>query len=363
MGLIVLRSVFILIASGIGVYILTVNSATGSDGIGEQYTLWTFYGVLLTATALVIFDMLLPKKRVGWISSIYFGILIGLFLTLISGYALTPLFAIYNDQQWQSNVMLVVGMSLCYVCTSFLFQTKDDFRFIIPYVEFRRSIKGVRSLVLDTSTLVDGRIAELIDTHIIDNPIIIPKFVVEELQMVANSSDRTRRTRGRRGLDILAKLQTSKNVEASIDSTELHEFKGQTDDLKVITLAKYYEGKIITSNYNLIKIATIHAIECVNLNEIATVMRPIYLPGEHVNITVSKLGELPSQGIGYLEDGTMVVIENGAKYLQQRIVITVTSTLQTNAGRMVFAQADFLTKYERPKTDDEPSNIEEERTV
>ncbi|GHT12788.1 hypothetical protein FACS1894170_08040 [Planctomycetales bacterium] len=197
------------------------------------------------------------------------------------------------------------------------------------------------------------------DTRVIDNPIVIPKFVVEELQMVANSSDRARRTRGRRGLDILAKLQTSKTVEATIDNTELHEFKGQTDDLKVITLAKYYEGKIITSDYNLIKIATIHAIECVNLNEIATVMRPIYLPGERVNITVSKLGELPSQGIGYLEDGTMVVIENGAKYLQQRVLLTVTSTLQTSAGRMVFGQADCLTKYERPKIDDEHSNAEQ----
>ncbi|MDR3182083.1 MAG: PIN/TRAM domain-containing protein [Planctomycetaceae bacterium] len=342
MGLVILRSVFILVASGIGVYILTVNSQSLHGE--EHYTLWTFYGVLLTAAALVVFDMLLPKKRVGWISSIYFGILIGLFLTLISDYALTPLWNNYNDPQMRSNVTLVIGMSLCYICTSFLFQTKDDFRFIIPYVEFRRSVKGVRSMILDTSTLIDGRICDIVDTQIVDNPLVIPRFVVEELQSIAASSDKSRRTRGRRGLDMLTKLQASKTIDVTIDGSDLQEYKGQPNELKLMALAKYLEGKIVTNEYALTKVAKVHMVEFVNLHDLATVMKPVYLPGEKVNIVIVKTGEDPTQGIGYLDDGTMVVIEDGAQYVNQRVVMTVTSVLQTSAGRMVFGAVDFPTK-------------------
>ncbi|MDR3234284.1 MAG: PIN/TRAM domain-containing protein [Planctomycetaceae bacterium] len=342
MGLVILRSVFILVASGIGVYMLTINSQ--NPHVEEQYTLWTFYSVLLIAAALVIFDMLLPKKRVDWISSIYFGILIGLFLTLISGYALMPFFTVYGDPQMQSNAMLVIGMSLCYICTSFLFQTKDDFRFIIPYVEFRRNVKGLRTMIVDTSALIDGRICDIADTHIIDNPLVVPKFVVEELHAIASSGDRGRRMRGRRGLDVLTRLQTSKNIEVTIETSDLQEYSDQTDEMKLLILAKYLEGKIITNEYNLTKMAKVQMVETVNLNDLATVMKPVFLPGEKINITVAKLGEDPAQGVGYLEDGTMVVIEDGRDYVSQRVVMMVTSVLQTAAGRLIFGAVKFPTK-------------------
>ncbi|GHT46213.1 PIN/TRAM domain-containing protein [Planctomycetales bacterium] len=352
MGLFILRGIFLVIAAGIGIFFLNSDSMKPNP---YSYSMWPFIGTMAFALLLIFIDVVIPKKRAVWISSIYFGILIGLLLTIILGYALTPLFVSFDaEQQYQSRVMILIGMSLCYFCTSLLVQTKDDFRFIIPYVEFRKNVKGIKPVVMDTSTLVDGRLADIVDTNIMDNVLIAPKFVVEDLQRIANSGDKNRRIRGRRGLDVLNKLQSMQGIEVQIDITDLQEFKGQPDDLKLITLCKYREAKLMTNEYSLNKVAKVHGITVINLNDLATSMKPIFLPGEKLNITVMKRGEEPTQGVGYLEDGTMVVIDDGSRHVNERVAISVTSILQTSAGRMIFAQLEFATKKDERSESNEP---------
>jgi uncharacterized protein YacL len=168
----------------------------------------------------------------------------------------------------------------------------------------------------------------------------MPSFVLSELQAIADSSDRLRRARGRRGLDILNKLRTLKKIDFQIYERELPEFAGQTVDMKLVVLAKHLEGKIVTGDFNLNKVAKVHNVPVINLNEIAAALRPQFLPGESFDVRIVKPGEGPEQGIGYLDDGTMVVVEGGRDRIGQTFAVVVTSTLQTQAGRMLFAKCE-----------------------
>ena len=284
---------------------------------------------------IVIGDIYAPKKKIDTISSLYFGVLIGVLLTYVLSIALAPLLS----QSFNAGVIqLLIGLVLCYLCTSVLLQTKDDFRFLIPYVEFVREVKGFKPLILDTSVVIDGRIADLVATEIFDNQLIVPRFALTELQAIADSSDKMRRTRGRRGLDILNQMQTDDKIDLTIFDRELPELAGQTVDLKLVLLAKHLEGKVVTGDFNLNKVAKLHNIAVINLNEISNSLRPIFLPDEQFKIKVIKAGEGADQGIGYLDDGTMVVIEGGRDRLGQELDVRVTSTLQKNSGRMIFTK-------------------------
>ncbi len=349
MGLLILRCLFILVSSGVGIYVITSNVLIDTEG--GTVSMLVFAGIFLLSIFLIVGDMLVPKKRVDWLSSVYFGLLVGLLLTAALGFAITPLMpqgVDRVDQQSRVNVMLVIGVSLCYLCTSFLIQTRDDFRFIIPYVEFRKNLKGNRPLILDTSVVIDGRIADVMETMIVDSRLVMPRFAINELQRIADSSDRGRRTRGRRGLDILNRLQKMKNVDIQIDDTDLPEFRGQPVDLKLVALAQHLEGKLVTNDYNLNKVAKIHGVDVINLNDLANAMKPVFLPGEKLDVDIVKSGEEASQGIGYLDDGTMVVIDNGQDHVGERAAVTVTSVLQTSAGRMIFGRFEFATKKMPP---------------
>jgi uncharacterized protein YacL len=217
-------------------------------------------------------------------------------------------------------------------------QTKDDFRFIIPYVEFAKEIKGLKPYVLDTSVVIDGRIADVVETRIVDNQLIMPQFVVAELQAIADSSDKLRRSRGRRGLDILNRLRSDPKVDLVIFDRELPQFAGQPVDQKLVLLAKHLEGKVVTNDYNLNKVAKLHNVGVINLNDLSNALKPIFMPGESLEVRIIKPGEEPGQGVGYLEDGTMVVIEGGREHVGENVGALVTSVLQTSAGRMVFGK-------------------------
>lgn len=333
MELLILRCLFIVVASGVGFYLMQSQGGYAS----------MFFGVLFSAIGVIVIDACIPKKRVNWISALYFGLLIGLILTYALSLAIAPLFDPDNTDI-RNNLTLVIGISLCYVCTSFLYQTRDDFRFIIPYVEFQKDLKGNRPLILDTSVVIDGRIADVMETMIIDSRLVMPRFAIGELQRIADSTDRGRRTRGRRGLDILNRLQKMKGVDLQIDDTELLEFKGQPVDLKLVTLAKHLEGKLVTNDYNLNKVAKLHGVIVINLNDLANALKPVFLPGERLDVDIVKVGEEASQGIGYLDDGTMVVVDGGREHVSEHAVVTVTSVLQTSAGRMIFARYEYTTK-------------------
>jgi uncharacterized protein YacL len=244
--------------------------------------------------------------------------------------------------------LLVIGVSLCYACISMLMQTKDDFRFIIPYVEFAKEVKGLKPYVLDTSVVIDGRIADVVETHVLDNQLIMPRFVLAELQAIADSSDRLRRSRGRRGLDILNRLRNDPQIDLKIYDRDLPEFAGQPVDMKLVLLAKSLEGKVVTGDYNLNKVAKLHNVEVINLNDLANALKPVFLPGENVQVRIVKAGEEAGQGVGYLDDGTMIVVEGGRDHINQEVRIIVTSVLQTSAGRMIFGRFDSAVSSDGP---------------
>ena len=225
------------------------------------------------------------RKRLDTITAVYFGIIIGLFLTYVLGLALSPL---HIDDRLRHPLQLITGLVLCYACTSLLMQTKNDFRFIIPYVEFAKDVKGLKPYILDTSVVIDGRIADVVEAHVFDGQLIMPKFAISELQNIADSSDRLRRGRGRRGLDVLNRLRASQEIELVIYERELPEFAGQPVDLKLVTLAKHLDGKLLTNDYNLNKVAKLQGVTVVNLNDLANAMKPVFLPASASRSASSK---------------------------------------------------------------------------
>jgi len=340
MILIVLRCLFVLAVAGVGVFIVRGPAPQNTS----QWVPWATVGCLVAlAAGIILGDILIRRKRLEVISSVYFGLIVGMVLANLISYVITPFVPQTPDAQ-QQNVIQAIRLALplifCYLCISLLLQTKDDFRFVIPYVEFSRELKGGRPYILDTSAVIDGRIADVVDTHLIDGQMIVPKFVISELQGIADSSDRMRRSRGRRGLDILNRLRKIARIDVQIFDRELPEFNGQPVDLKLVSLAKHLHGKLITSDYNLNKVAQLQDVQVINLNDLANAMKPIFLPGEHFIVRVVKPGEEAGQGIGYLEDGTMVVIEGGKDHINKEVNISVTSVLQTSAGRMVFGRCE-----------------------
>jgi uncharacterized protein YacL len=333
MALLILRVAFICVTAGIATLVLRM------DLNGPAYLPYLIiFGTVLLSLGVIAIDVFTPRKQIEVVSAVYFGLLVGVLLAYILSLALTPLLP---DNQTQSGpIRMILGALLCYACTSLLLQTKDDFRFVIPYVEFARDLKGARPLVLDTSAIIDGRLAELAETNIIENQLIMPGFVLSELQAIADSNDRLRRARGRRGLDIVNRLRNESRIEFQLYDRDLPEFQGQPVDMKLVFLAKHLEGKLVTGDFNLNKVAKVHNVPVINLNEIAAALRPQFLPGETFEVRVVKAGEGPEQGIGYLEDGTMVVIEGGRHRINATLTVVVTSTLQTQAGRMLFARGD-----------------------
>lgn len=333
MALLILRMIFVVLAASITVLLIRLGVIPHND----VTLIWgTLGGMVGGAVVVIVIDMLIRRKRLDVISSVYFGLIVGLFLAYVVSLALTPLMP--KEEPVQSVVNIIVATVVCYLCISLLIQTRNDFRFIIPYVEFSKEAKGRRPYILDTSVVIDGRIADVIDAKLFDSQLIMPRFVIGELQGIADSDDRLRRGRGRRGLDVLNRLRNNPDVDLQIYDRELPEFAGQSVDLKLITLAKHLEGKLVTNDYNLNKIARLHGVGVINLNDVANALKPIFLPGEHVHVRLVKPGEEPGQGVGYLEDGTMVVVEGGRDHLHEQVQIAVTSVLQTSAGRMIFGR-------------------------
>lgn len=338
MALVILRCVFLMLAITLAFQLLQTD-ALRSDNAALPWL--GFFGVLLLAVGVLVGDSMIKRKRLDTITAFYFGIVIGLFLTYVLQIALSPLMP--TEPKWLVDWLnLALATVVCYTCISVLLQTKDDFRFIIPYVEFAKEIKGLKPYVLDTSVVIDGRIADVVETRVIDNQLIMPQFAIAELQAIADSSDRLRRGRGRRGLDILNRLRSDPKTDLVVYDRDLPQFSGQSVDQKLVLLAKHLDGKVVTNDYNLNKVAKLHDVGVINLNDLSNALKPVFLPGEAVEVRVIKTGEEQGQGVGYLEDGTMVVIEDAREYVGQQVMANVTSVLQTSAGRMVFGRFENL---------------------
>ncbi|MES2788860.1 MAG: PIN domain-containing protein [Planctomycetota bacterium] len=341
MLLTVLRTLFAFICAGaVAAYCGAAAGAepnsTSFPRMVVNYPLPSFVVLLLLTQIITFIDILIPKKRLEVISAVYFGLLVGWLLSLMLILGLDPFL---SQTSWRGFVQIILSVSLPYICISLLMQTKDDFRFIIPYVEFSREVKGGRPFLLDTSSLIDGRIADILETRIIDSELIVPNFILQELQDIADSSDKMRRNRGRRGLDVLSKLQANtQDVEVRLYEADQKDMKGVSVDQRLVALAKELGGRVVTNDFNLNKVASVQGVHVVNLNDVANALKPRYLPGEQLNLKIIKMGEGPGQGVGYLDDGTMVVCEQGSHLVGRETGIIVTSVLQNSAGRMIFGR-------------------------
>jgi uncharacterized protein YacL len=300
-----------------------------------------FAVILAVGALIVITDILVRNKQITTVSAIYFGLLLGLLLGTLFYMALEPFLEGY-DKIGLQGIRLLITAICCYVSISTLLQTKDEFRFIIPYVEFSKQVKGGRPLVLDTSVIIDGRIADICDTRFIDTKLVVPRFVLQELQSIADSSDKLKRNRGRRGLDMLKRMQNNAKVELQIHEGNLPELRDvHKVDERLVVLAKALGARVVTNDFNLNKIAQLQGVDVINLNELANAVKSVALPGETLQVRLVKQGDQLGQGVGYLEDGTMVVVEQGRSSIGQEVTITVTSVLQTPAGRMIFGRIDL----------------------
>jgi uncharacterized protein YacL len=212
-------------------------------------------------------------------------------------------------------------------------------------VEFSKQTKGARPILLDTSVLIDGRIADIAVTGILESQVVVPQFVLDELQMVADSADKLKRARGRHGLDTLAKLRNMTQADVILYDTSGRADEGNSDvDQKLTDLAKSMNARVLTNDFNLNKVAQLRGVDVININELANALKTVVLPGEKMSVRIQKPGEEAGQGVGYLEDGTMVVVEQGRPFINEEVEFTVTNTRQTVAGRMIFGRvADGMT--------------------
>ncbi len=329
-----IRASFLLIVGGI--------AARVARTIGDQFNPWAFFVIVMgIAMAVLVWDIFTARKKIQTVSAIFFGLIAGLVLSDLIRSAVEPTLQVWVREDFAKSINSLLIVFVCFSCVTTLIQTKDDFRFVIPYVEFSREIKGPRPLILDTSVIIDGRIADVAETKVLDQAFVVPRFVLQELQAIADSSDKLRRNRGRRGLDILNRLQKMEDVEVILHDADIAEVnKHKEVDHRLVALAKHLGGKVVTNDYNLNKIAKLQGIDVINLNDIANSLKPVVLPGEHMMVKIIKRGEEHGQGVGYLDDGTMIVVEQGAQYLSDQARVQVTSVLQTSAGRMIFGKID-----------------------
>ena len=301
----------------------------------DDHRVAVFVVLMILTQAITAIDIFFPRKRLDLISAVYFGLLIGTLLSYLMSIALQPL---AMPDYLRNIVVSLLVIVLPYLCISFLLQTKDDFRFVIPYVEFSKEVKGGRPLILDSSALIDGRIADIMETHIFDTELLVPSFILEEVQDIADSNDKMRRTRGRRGLDVLTKLQQNPKVDIRMYEVKDKDLADQSVDQRIVALAKRLGGRVVTNDFNLNKVASVQGVDVINLNDVANALKPRYLPGEVLRIRVLREGESIGQGVGYLDDGTMVVCEQASGFVGRDIEVTVTSVLQNSAGRMIFGR-------------------------
>ena len=288
---------------------------------------------------LIAVDEMLKGFSLRAFSAATFGLLLGTIVAWVVNN--TELFIFADDKtRW----LLRLGLFLAFGYVGMILamrSNKEDFALLIPYIRFRSQNKPENMNVLDTSVIIDGRIADLIEGRFIEGIIVVPKFVLRELQFIADSADATRRARGRHGLDILNRIRQNSRSEVRVHEMDFPEEK-ETDS-KLIKLTRVLEGKLFTNDFNLGKIAELQSIPHVNLNDLAAALKPAVLPGDIFNLRVAREGKDKGQGVGYLQDGTMVVINGAQTLVGQPVQVQVQTLLQTGAGIIIFADLKVVT--------------------
>lgn len=283
---------------------------------------------------LIAIDEMLKGFSLRAFSSITFGLLLGSLVALLVDKS--GLFENADDKtRWLIRLCLFLGFGYIGIVLA-MRSNKEDFSLIIPYVRFAPQNKPDNFLLFDTSVIIDGRIADLIEARFIEGLVVVPRFVLLELQQIADSADDIKRARGRRGFEMLNRLQNNPKIEVRIHDGDFPEEKGV--DAKLVRLARNLNAKLYTNDFNLAKVASLQSVTCVNLHEIGVLMKAALIPGETVQLKVVREGREKGQGIGYLPDGTMIVVNNGQSHVGQTVTAQVVSTVQTGAGVLVFAE-------------------------
>ncbi|MBF8983452.1 PIN/TRAM domain-containing protein [Lutibacter sp. B2] len=273
---------------------------------------------------------------------------IGLILGLVIAHLISQLLLGMSIPLVGTVLSVVVYIFLGYLGVSIATKKRDDLENLAAMLKKASSKEktnvkkreGATPKILDTSVIIDGRIADITQTGFIEGALVIPEFVLEELRHIADSSDSLKRTRGRRGLDILNKIQKELNIEIQITDKDFEDV-GEVD-IKLLKLAQFMGGKVVTNDYNLNKVAELQGVPVLNINELANALKPVVLPGEEMVVQVIKEGKESGQGVAYLDDGTMIVVEGGRKHIGETMKVLVTSVLQTAAGRMIFAKPKIV---------------------
>src|SRR5947208_17181438 len=326
MDLLFIRFVFILVVA-IACFVLRPFSLESWEAAGAGAAIGL--GVVLFEARLRVVSL---KRLIGAVIGSILGIFGAYLFSLVLRDAIEP-------GRTQHVLLLFVMLLMSYVGLIVGANKGDLLNLAALGGIFGSEKTGKRSCkLLDTSVIIDGRIADIADTGFLDGVVVIPQFVLRELQLVADSADSLKRNRGRRGLDILQRIQKMATVSVQIVEDDFPTVREV--DLKLIELAKLYEAKIITNDFNLNKVAQLQGVEVLNINELANALKPIVLPGEVMKVFILKEGKEYNQGVAYLDDGTMVVVDNARKAIGKTIEISVTSVLQTTAGKMIFGKFD-----------------------
>ena len=289
-------------------------------------------GLVAAAAAIVLevrFKSAPPGSMIGGIAGAIAGSLLALLTASVVRQAVPP--------DGTSSFIQLAAMALCLYAGAAAGATHGA-RLYRPALAPERTDTATRQGILDTSVIIDGRIADIAETGFLDGTLIIPQFVLRELQLVADSADSMKRNRGRRGLDVLQRLQKMTKLAVQIVETDFPNIKDV--DMKLIELGKMLGCKVVTNDFNLNKIAQLHGVPVLNINELANALKPIVLPGETMRVFILKEGKEYNQGVAYLDDGTMVVVDNARRMISKTIDISVTSVLQTTAGKMIFGRFD-----------------------
>lgn len=289
----------------------------------------------LAGTVIILSEMGMRRVSVSGLSSSVFGLILGLIMAKLVGDAFSliplPAYAI-------SSIKVTLTLVFCYLGLVLGLRGKDEFNIIIPYVRLRREDQIEELNILDTSVIIDGRILDICKSRFLEGKIIIPRFVLRELQQIADSTDPIKRQRGRRGLDILHDLQKELNLDLTIHEEDFPDTKEV--DAKLVKLAKLLLAKVLTVDFNLNRIASLQGVKVLNINELANALKPVVFPGEKMQVKLIKEGKEHNQAVGYLEDGTMIVVEEARRLIGNEVKAVVTSVLQTQAGRMIFTRLE-----------------------
>ena len=325
-----LRLFFVFLSCVVGYYVGSLMTAFSAKG---SYIGGALGG--LGSLLIILLELGMRRFSIRNLSAAVFGLIFGFFMAWI---VTSVLRLIPMSIELFASFQIILILIFCYLGMIIAMRGKDEFNLIIPYVKFVRQDKKDDVILLDTSVIIDGRVADMLHTKFIEGRLVIPRFVLRELQQIADSQDSLKRNRGRRGLDMLNKIRKSGHMEVKIHEEDLPDIRDV--DAKLIKLAKMLNAKVFTNDYNLNKIAELQGVSVLNINELANALKPVVIPGELMEAKIVKEGKEYNQAVAYLDDGTMVVIDNAKHLIGQTVKVIVTSVLQTAAGRMIFAKLE-----------------------